>query len=233
MIFKNKRRYSFESSRRRKKVEDFIKFLRKVRWRYRNSIAFLLTLLSIYFIARTEFFRNFISGLGEFGYLGSFIAGLFYTFSFTIAASLILLYFLGKSLNLFLLALFASFGALLGDFVIFKFVRDNLSNEIKLLLEDVKNSIHFNNSFFFKTFPFSNMILSRTFQNFVEKIYSSKFFKFFFKIVGYIIIASPIPDEIGITFIGLTKTRKREFIPLVFILNFMGILSFLILTQKI
>ncbi|MEK7557169.1 MAG: hypothetical protein AAB538_04290, partial [Patescibacteria group bacterium] len=40
-----------------------------------------------------------------------------------------------------------------------------------------------------------------------------------------IIIASPLPDEIGIALLGFMKTRKKDFFLLSLVANFLGILA--------
>ena len=42
--------------------------------------------------------------------------------------------------------------------------------------------------------------------------------------VGAIVVASPLPDEFGLTLLGLTKMPKKRFLALMFGLNFVGIL---------
>jgi uncharacterized membrane protein YdjX (TVP38/TMEM64 family) len=46
--------------------------------------------------------------------------------------------------------------------------------------------------------------------------------------LGALIIASPVPDEIGVSILGLTKIRYWQFFMVTFILNALGI--FLIVT---
>lgn len=228
---KRNSKYSFKEMKNKRKIETTFKMLRKLQWRYKNSIALILVLLLTFFIVRSKLFKNFIQSLGNFGYIGSLIAGLFYAYSFTIAFSLSVFYFLGKFLDPFIVALFGAFGAVISDYLLFKFVKQNLSEEIRFLIQDIK-SVYFKTSFFFKIFPFSNLILSERFENIARKVYASKTFKILTNLIGYAIIASPLPDEIGVTFLGIAKHRKEEFIFLTFFLNFIGILSFLLLTQN-
>jgi hypothetical protein len=42
--------------------------------------------------------------------------------------------------------------------------------------------------------------------------------------LGALIIASPLPDELGLVFLGISKLKTRYFLPLSFVLNFFGIL---------
>lgn len=49
-------------------------------------------------------------------------------------------------------------------------------------------------------------------------------------VVGALIIASPLPDELGVGLWGLTAMRARVFLPLSFGLNTLGLLIILVLT---
>ena len=44
-------------------------------------------------------------------------------------------------------------------------------------------------------------------------------------LVGAFIVASPLPDEVGLVMMGLSKVRTAWFVPTVFVLDFLGILA--------
>ncbi|NMC75837.1 MAG: hypothetical protein GYA60_00855, partial [Candidatus Methanofastidiosa archaeon] len=69
-------------------------------------------------------------GFIEYGYLGIFISGILYVFSFTapIATAMILIFSIDK--NILLLGLIAGIGSLIGDLVIFHFIRISFADEI-------------------------------------------------------------------------------------------------------
>lgn len=47
--------------------------------------------------------------------------------------------------------------------------------------------------------------------------------KFFSVVVGSVVIASPLPDELGVALMGLSELPKKFFLPLTFALNTVGI----------
>ena len=51
--------------------------------------------------------------------------------------------------------------------------------------------------------------------------------------LGGIIIASPFPDELGISLLGFTKTKTNAFIPVSLVFNFIGILLIGIVARTI
>ncbi|MFH8086350.1 MAG: hypothetical protein QW609_00820 [Candidatus Aenigmatarchaeota archaeon] len=65
-------KYSFEKRQREKKIERIVKELKRVRWQYRNTIFFLISILIAYLILRNESFVEMLYSLGRIGYLGSF-----------------------------------------------------------------------------------------------------------------------------------------------------------------
>jgi len=55
-------------------------------------------------------------------------------------------------------------------------------------------------------------------------IFKLNLFRWIIPLVGALIIASPLPDEIGVTMLGLSKVKNSYFILLSFVLNSAGIL---------
>jgi hypothetical protein len=218
-------KYSFQKRQRERKIEKIIKELEKVRWQYRNTIFFSISLLIAYFLLKNESIWKILYSLGKAGYLGSFFSGLFYAFSLTVALSTTVFYKMGKFFNPFLIALTGAFGSLMGDYLIFRFVRDNLADEIKLLINNTSKKIAytFKKSIFYKLFPFSNLALSESFERIWFKVSRSKKWKFFVSLLGCFLIASPLPDELGIALLGSIKLDSKKFLVFSYVLNFIGI----------
>lgn len=51
--------------------------------------------------------------------------------------------------------------------------------------------------------------------------------------VGMLIIASPLPDKLGIALLGFSKTKQRFFLLLSFTANFLGILAIGLAAQRL
>jgi membrane protein DedA with SNARE-associated domain len=133
-------------------------------------------------------------------YFGSFVAGLFFTSIFTTAPAIVTLGQIAEANNIWATALFGAFGALIGDLLIFRFVRDELTDH---LLEAMKHSPG----------------LRR-----LRALMRGRHFRWFTIALGGLIIASPLPDELGISLIGLSKSSTKYFIPMSLVFNFIGIL---------
>jgi hypothetical protein len=132
--------------------------------------------------------------------LESALAGLFFTSVFTTAPAMVALGELAQhGGSLLSVALFGALGALIGDLVIFRFVRDRLVAHATALV-DCEG-------------PMGRLCT----------LSEVRLFRYLSLFLGGVIIASPLPDELGLTFFGLSRVRTRYFIPLSFAFNFLGI----------
>lgn len=131
--------------------------------------------------------------------IGSFVAGMFFTSIFTTAPAIATLGHIAKDNSIILNALFGAVGAVIGDIVIFQFIRDKLSEH---LLEVIGH----------------NSIWKRT-----HTLYKLKYFRWLTFLAGGLLIASPLPDELGIGLLGFSRMKLSQFIPLSLFFNFIGI----------
>ncbi len=129
----------------------------------------------------------------------SLIAGAFFTSVVTTAPAIAVLGELSQEGNLFAVALVGGFGAVLGDFIIFSFVRDRVSKDAAFLLRG----------------PRMMRILH---------IFKHRRFRRVLPWVGALIIASPLPDELGLTLLGLSKVSNRYFFLISYAMNAIGIM---------
>lgn len=151
-------------------------------------------------LVKTDVLIKILTSTQELKFLGSFIAGMFFTSVFTTAPAIVTLGEIARSNSIILPAVFGAMGAVVGDLIIFRFIRDRFSEH---LIELVKH---------------------RGTGKRIKALLKLKFFRWFTFFVGGLIIASPLPDELGISLLGFSKMRTLWFIPLSFVLNFIGIL---------
>ncbi len=163
------------------------------------SLVALSVLIAV-ILVRADILSGLLGAASGFKILGSFIAGMFFTSIFTTAPAIVTLSQLSTQGSLLTVAFFGALGALLGDIVIFQFIRDELSVHFVELL---KHNSHWKR---------------------YHALFKLKYFRWFTFMLGGIIIASPFPDEIGISLLGFAKTKTNAFIPVSFIFNFIGIL---------
>jgi hypothetical protein len=177
----------------------------------RNIFSITLTFLfavTLYYVG-----RNFVevdAELTRWGYAGTFLAGLLYTYSFTAAPASAFLLLIGKSGHFLFSLSLASVGALVGDIVAYRIFRlsRRVAQEDREYYTDLFSRIH-------RSFPSLNNQALRI-------------------VVVVIIFVSPLPNELG-NFI-LSRSREvsfRMFLAVSFVLNALGILVLLSLSHVI
>lgn len=151
-------------------------------------------------IWHTDAIGYFLDSAMEAKILASFISGLFFTSIFTVAPATAAIASIAGHYSVFWLAVFGALGSVLGDYIIFRFVRDDLSDALLVLIrKDVPERW--------------------------RAIFHLRIFRYVMPFWGALVIASPLPDEIGLTVWGLSKLETKYFIPLSYSLNFLGILA--------
>lgn len=149
--------------------------------------------------ARSSLLDSLFGTIDDFYILGSFISGLFFTSIFTTAPAIIILGKLGTVFNPWAVAILGGLGALIGDFVIFNFMKGHISEDIDYLLSQTK---------------------SRR----ISHIFKQRFVRWSLAFFGAIIIASPLPDELGLALMGMSKLSTTKFAIISFTFNALGIL---------
>ena len=168
-------------------------------WKYKNTFLLIISLIVFFYFADTPTVENFISWIGNLGYLGAFLTGIFFVSTFTVTPAAVVLFFLADKLNPFEVALLAGAGAMVGDYLIFRFLKDRVFEELSPLF------IKFGGGY-------------------ISKLFKTPYFAWLLPIIGAAIIASPLPDEIGIGMLGASKIKNWKFLILSFLLNAIGIL---------
>ena len=166
---------------------------------YKNLFSLILSVVLAIFILKSSFIRNSIFSLGALGYLGMFISGMFFSYGLTTAPATSMLYLLSNNLNPFLAALIGMVGAVISDYLIFRFVKYHLFDEIKNLSEKIKFHPQLNKKYI-------------------------RILKTLAPFIAGIIIASPLPDELAASILGSIQFKDYQFIQLSALSNFIGIL---------
>lgn len=209
-------KYSYRHSQINKKAEKIIKKVEKFEWKHRNLILLAISVIFAYYVLKSEHIFQFLSRLESLGYIGSLIIGAFLPYGLTVAPATATIYLLSKNLNPALLAFFGAFGAAISDYMIFRFVRDRLMREIKLLSEEIDKL----------TKPVSSLVFTDEIRVILwRKISRSKIWKTLIPMLAGFIIASPLPDELGAALFGAVKFDQKKFLTYVYSLHFLGILT--------
>jgi len=172
------------------------------RWRryhFKNITYFGISIVIGLVLLKTSFFRELVFHLGNFGYVGAFFGGMLFVSTFTVSIGTAILLLLSETLHPVEIGLIAGIGAVIGDLTIFHYIRNkSLDREIKHLVEVLGGDkiIH---------------------------LIHTKYFSWTLPVVGALIIVSPLPDELGVSLIGVSKMKTYQFILLSFTLNTIGI----------
>lgn len=173
-------------------------YKKQFHWKYKNLSILVLVLLIVFVLGDTGVANPIIEWIGDWGYLGALAVGVFFVSFFTVIPSSVILIELSQNFNPIAIALCGGAGAMVGDLVIFHFLKDGLFEEIKHLIGRAK---------------FTRAIT----------LFKSKYVTILTPFVGAFIIASPFPDEIGIGLMGLSNIKQWQFLMLSFVLNAGGI----------
>ena len=165
----------------------------------RDLVLVIFSILIAIILAKTGALQDLITSTQEVRFIGSFIPGIFFVSVFTAAPATVALGEIAQSNSIITVAIIGGLGSLIGDLLIFRFVRDKVSQDFSYLVK-----------------------LSRTERFF--SVFKLKLFRWLIPFVGALIVASPFPDEVGLAMLGLSKTKTSVFIPLSFFLNLIGIL---------
>jgi len=166
-------------------------------WKYHNTFLLLLSFLAIYIFSRTEDYVNFLDLISGLGFFGVFLIGMFFVSTFTVVPATVVLVSLASSTSLFELAVYAGAGGVVGDYFILRVLKGGVFEELKP--EFLKISSYFGN------------------------IIHTPFFSWLMPVLGAVVIASPLPDEIGISLLGISKLKYWQFILVSFLLNTIGL----------
>jgi len=149
-----------------------------------------------------------LAPMANFKYLMSFVAGLLFSSIFTVAPSVVLISEIAKYNSIIVTSLLGGLGALISDLLIFEFIKDRVTEDIAYLIK-------------------------QTHAEKISHIFKKRLFRWLMPFLGALIIASPLPDELGITIMGLSKTKTYTFVLLSFLLNFFGILIIAAIAQNL
>lgn len=175
---------------------------------YKYTLGFFLSILIAFTLLFAGIFETIVFHLTQYGIFGGLIAGLLFPFTFTAASAGIFLVELGRFYNPFLIAVIAGLGAMIADLIMFRFLKEGIVDEIKLIIQSI--------------LPIPTL---KKLENITEK----KVWLWGIPFLASVLIASPLPDEIGIALFGVVNFRPRYLSLLSYILNTLGIFALVFL----
>ncbi len=171
----------------------------------------LIILVSIIFgllLLKTGWIAHLLLKSQGLEYFGVFLAGMLFTSVFTTVPATVVLGEMALVMPLPQMAIIGGLGALVGDFILFSFFRDNVTDDLNYLFKLAK--------------------IKRW-----KQIFKSPIFKVFLTLIGGLIIASPLPDELGLAVMGFSKTNNFTFALISFVCNAGGIILIALVARAI
>lgn len=179
---------------------------RLFKFKYPKMIGLVIAVILAYFIFTNSIVEKFVSNLGLMGYIGIFLAGIFFGIGFTAPFAAGFFITLNPQ-NIWLAAIVGGLGSLIANIAIFKVIETSFKKEFKQLKKT-------------KAIEEIDKIITN---NLGKKIKLYLLYIF----IG-IVIALPLPDEIAILMLaGFTHIRMFFLAKMSFILHVIGILIFL------
>jgi len=187
------------------KAKETISHLAK----YPKFLLLFITFLISYLIFNGRAYAPLHDAIIDVGYFGVFIAGVLFTYSFTSAPATMLLLILATHQNIYLAAFIGGLGALVGDIIIFTFIKSSFIDEIEKMSNE-------------------NIVA------YISHIIPNSIKKYVLPLIGCLIIASPFPDEIGVVLLASSKTISlKSFIWISYVMNTLGIFAILLVGSSI
>lgn len=178
-----------------------VRFARVYMSKYPKFLLLFITFIIAYLLFNSRDygpFQDFIVGLG---YSGTFVAGILFAYGFTSAPATAIFLILAEHQNIYLASFIGGLGALIGDLFIFSLIRSSFADEIKKLTRE--RIVHY----------FSNKLPG------IIKKYT-------LPVAAGFIIASPLPDEIGVSLLAAsTVVSTKAFMMISYLLNTVGIFA--------
>src|SRR3989344_4159265 len=142
-----------------------------------KTTIFIFSLSIAWYLVKSGLLNNWVVTILPLRFIAEFLAGMFYTSFLTSPISMAMIVVLAENNNPIILALLAGMGAVVGDLVIIKFFKEKLSKDVSLITRELQ---------------------LKKINNFLIKWK----LEFITPLIGAIIIASPLPDELGLMMLG-------------------------------
>src|SRR3989338_4712794 len=181
--------------------------LYKMKFKYPKITLLVIFIALAYVLFKIPSISSWINNLEGLSYLGTFIGGMLYSFGFS--APFATGFFIAlKPENILLAAILGGIGSLATDLIIFNFVKFSFKDEFNSL---------------------SKTKTLKSFNSFFDNHFSLKIKRGLLYFFAGILIASPLPDEAGVTILaGLTSIKQKTLAIISVILNTLGILIILL-----
>lgn len=165
----------------------------------RNLLGFALGLIATSLLVFSPLFDGLLTLLTPHPAFSAILGGMLFASTFTIAAGVVILLGLAGSVSPWLIIIFGGFGAALCDLLVYTLTRDNITRDVAPIYEEILTRSH------------------------LRKILHTRYFAWTLPVLGAVIMASPLPDELGVSLLSLSQMSPLKFIAVAFASHLIGI----------
>lgn len=174
------------------------------RYEYKHSSLAVVAITGFVLALDTTIVQGLLSSIENMGIAGVFLAGLLFVSFFTAAPAVVLLIALADNFSPLTIAFYGALGAAVGDWIILKLFEEKVAYELKPLAKKWKL-----------------MPLIRRLRRKKAREGTTLF--------GMVVVASPLPDELGIALLGISHLPTVSLLIITTLLNGAGILVIVLL----
>ncbi len=165
----------------------------------KNTLYLLIGVVLAFILANLELFNMFLTTVHRLDYLDAFIGGILLAFTFSFAVGGLIVVTASETINPYAVAAIAGLGCMISDIIIFRFIKDTIPLNAQHVCEGPKSG-------------------------YFARLYCHRYFQWTLPVIGAIIIASPLPDELGVSLVGISNMSLRKFAVMACVIDTLGAL---------
>lgn len=176
------------------------------RYEYKHTTIAFIAIAAFVLALDTALVQASLAYIKDLGIAGVIMAGALFTSFFTAAPATVMLIEMGEIHNPLVIALYGGIGSVIGDWIILKVFEERVGYELLPLV---------------KKFRLRKFLRSLRKKKNRERT----------TLAGMLMVASPLPDEIGIGLLGIAHLPTISLLIITFLLNGAGILVLILATR--
>jgi uncharacterized membrane protein YdjX (TVP38/TMEM64 family) len=164
----------------------------------KDAMLLLISIACAVVLTKSGVFERVLHESNNIELAGAFVAGLFFTSFFTTPLAIAAFLSLGTAMDPLLMGFLGGLGAVVGDLVLFAFIRHTFQEDVDYL---VRTAAH-------------------------KRIFAAvhrRTFRWLVPFAGALVIASPLPDELGVALMGVSHMRVTTLIAISYLMNSVSI----------
>ncbi len=144
---------------------------------------------------------EYLTHFKDFGYLGAFLSGLLWPFTFVTPLATAGFFYLGQANNIWDVVILGSIGAFFSDLFIWRFFKAGIFDELEKIWKMYEAHTHHG----WRRF-------TRTHRPHLIQLFHSRPFHFINLFLGVTVLFSPLPDEMGLEMLAYYKLDFIKFV---------------------